>query len=206
MMQGHDLECPCAGGAKTPMQRRDGSGAPPAPADDQRPSDGSAAGAAAGGAAAGGAGATTAPLDETPIDEEPEPQPQQRTAVPANIEPCPPGMARVCVDTDKSVCVDTNFTPGRARIKWEDALIYDPGNPGHLKRVKEVGGDAPCYANIIRETSTAFYQCIDCCLERNEMGGYVMYDPMGEVRIVKGEGVFTPEECPDCRTVAAEGR
>ena len=72
--------------------------------------------------------------------------------------------------------------------------------------MKDIGDDQPCYDNVIRQTSSSFYQCIDCCFEKISLGGNDIYVILEEGVIAKGIGLFTPEECPDCATVAAEGR
>ncbi len=201
MERGHHDECPCSASsepdADAPAPSAAPSGATTAPA-----ATAPATAAPATAAPATTAPTTTAPAGTAPATTAPATAPATATAP----DPCPAGSARLCVDDDLSVCVDTNFTPGRGRIKWEEGMIFDPGNPGHGQLLSEVGGATPCYANVVRESDNAYYLCVDCCFERQESAGYVLYKLMGEGRIVKGQGSFDPAECPDCRTVAAQGR
>ena len=127
-------------------------------------------------------------------------------AVPANIEPCAEGLARICVAEDQSVCVDTTFVPGTDRIKWENAFVFDKADPAHQTILKDAGSDTPCYSSVIRQMKSSYYQCIDCCFEKIKLGGNDIYVLLEEGILAKGDGVFTPEECPDCETVASEGR
>jgi len=187
MERGHRDDCPCSASSESDAD---------APAPSAAPSGATTAPAAA-----------PPPADTTPKASSETSSKTSPTASPtADVPPCPAGSARLCVDDDLSVCVDTNFTPGRGRIKWEEGMIFDPGNPGHGQLLAEVGGATPCYANVVRESENAYYLCVDCCFERQESAGYVLYKLMGEGRIVKGQGAFDPAECPDCRTVAAQGR
>ena len=138
------------------------------------------------------------------------PLPEDTTATPATtaapIKRCPPGLTRICVEDDKSVCVDTTFVPGRDRIKWEDGMVYDPTDPGHLRPLKDIGATDPCYAHVIRQVGNGWYHCIDCCFERLKVGTDLIYNLLEEGTLAKGEGPFKPDDCPDCATVVSEGK
>jgi hypothetical protein len=142
----------------------------------------------------------TAPADTTTTT----PQPPAKPTV--EIKRCPPGLSRLCLDEDHSVCVDTTFVPGRERIEWENGVVYDPSDPGHGKTLKSVAADNPCYAHVIRQTGNSWYHCVDCCFERLKTGSGFIYTLLEERIIAKGEGTFKADDCPDCAKVVAEGR
>ncbi|RPI67616.1 MAG: porin family protein, partial [Ignavibacteriae bacterium] len=123
-----------------------------------------------------------------------------------SLAPCPQGTARVCVQANESVCVDTNITPGADRIKWEEAFIYEPGGGTHQQTVRAVNADKPCYDVVVRQTATTYYLCKDCCFEKIKLGGQWVYVILDEGQISKGQGTFMPANCPDCDAVAASGR
>lgn len=146
------------------------------------------------------------PTKPDTITEEIVPQ-NDSTNVLSPVEPCPEGLKRVCIDKDKSVCVDATFdvSQGRDRIRWEDAIVYDPSDPNHQKTIRASNKQTPYFANAFRQTKDAYYLCIECSFEREELGDSAIYNLITGT-VVKGQGTFNPEECPECNKLAAEGR
>ena len=163
-----------------------------------------------------GAGATTSndttltvqPTKPDSNAQQPKPDPQKDSAANlSSVEPCPDGLKRICVDKDKSVCVDATFdvSQGRDRIRWEDAIVYDPSDPNHQKTIRASNAQTPYFANAFRQTKDAYYLCVECSFEKEQLGDSAIYNLITGV-VVKAQGTFNPEECPDCDKLAAEGR
>lgn len=138
--------------------------------------------------------------------ESPSETPSETPSTTSSLTPCPAGTARVCVTANESVCVDTNITPGADRIKWEEAFIWEPGQGAHQQTMRAVNAEKPCYDIVVRQTASAYYMCKDCCFEKIKLGGQWVYVILDEGQISKGQGVFTPANCPDCDAVASSGR
>lgn len=137
---------------------------------------------------------TEAPQQEPAVETAEQPAP----SAPASLE-CPPGFARLCADSGLGVCVDTMFTPGRSRIKWEQGMIYDPSAPDHLQMLGDQSAENPCYAIVVREVEDAYYLCIDCCFVRTVLGETTIYNVQENTgRYAKGTGAFEPADCVDC--------
>lgn len=78
-------------------------------------------------------------------------------------------------------------------------MVYDPSSPDHLVAMDAITADQPCYSYVVREVEGAYYLCIDCCFERTELSGAVMFNHLpGTGRIAKGTGEFNPTECREC--------
>lgn len=120
-----------------------------------------------------------------------------------SVVPCAPGTQRVCVDADHSICAEP-FTPnaGADRIRWEDAFVYAPGDPLHNKTVGAIGAETPCYTIVVRQTSSAYYVCEDCCFQQQMDGGNYVYVIADPGRYFKAAGQFKPDTCKDCVNVA----
>ncbi|MBI2794459.1 MAG: hypothetical protein HYX66_07410 [Ignavibacteria bacterium] len=124
---------------------------------------------------------------------------------PVDIKPCPPGTERACVSENESVCV-VKVTPGAERIRWEDAFIYEPGQPLNKKTLLQADQPSPRYGIVVRQTANSYYMCVECQFEKAVVNGAVQYQTQGEAAVVKGAGTFNPADCPDCEKVVQKGQ
>ncbi len=135
-------------------------------------------------------------------------EPNTPGSTPSNVPqaPCPPGTARLCVEDNKSVCVDTTFKPGAERIRWEDAFVWDPADPANGRTLRQAGAESPCYSIVVRQTAAGYYLCKDCCFQRQPLGDGFVYVILEQGMLVKGAGTYSPENCPNCPKLVSEGR
>lgn len=112
--------------------------------------------------------------------------------------PCEAGTVQICTENGKRVCVTEVTKLGSERIQWEDAYVYEPSNPSHKQTLRNAGNPSPCFDLVIRQTPGSYYGCVDCCFEQQVVGSKTVYMVIGSSRIVKGQGIFTPEPSPEC--------
>lgn len=123
-----------------------------------------------------------------------------------NLAPCPPGTIRTCIGTDSSVCVDPTFKPGSQRIMWEDAFVYMPGSPYHMKTLRQIGDARLCFDNVVRQSAGVYYLCQNCCFNRKNVGTSVEYNVHESDLVTKGTGSFSPTDCPGCKKMIKDSR